>query len=939
MSFKHTACLAALLMASPAICQTAWGADYDNTTNPSDNTVTLNSGYDNVYVGHNKSSALTGTVSANKNIGIMANGLKTQDLFGGWSELELSADNQTLNLVLEANNNELTLQSGSEVTKRVIGGYIYCPSAPSNIKNDSTIEFKANYNTVTVEEGAVADVIYGAEVELFSSWASANTQASALHNTVNVKAVCSEDGFTEIAGGIAKGPNALAQDNTVAITGSGLYSAVGGSANTSTENGKAVALKNTVTIENTCDVYGLVGGIAGINNYKGSSAVAENNVVTVHNADGTEAQFVVGGYSGQGIDDISDESVTGLSAVANSNKVILYGGKYNCAVYGGFARVGGSGGTTEASNNEIVLMHGSDGIAPYLAESVLFGGYAKSNVNTDGTGGQDGKSEGNKLTFCDVRDVQAGNIKNFQALNYEYAELHAGETILKLSGLEKTWEFPDPVYGQSTSLANAAVTVSVGNLYGENNGEFKVGDKVVLLTNGNGIDTTNMTTKATITAETGISLTYEVDILSNDTELYLTRTGTKTGVLPGTKAIAEGAAAGSALINAGSDAVIAALGNMSSIMNNAEAGSDFSPSSLPSSLPSSGTGYNSASSSSSASSGSDFAGRDGRDFSGGDGAGRDNYGRDAYGKDSAGKNSADKDNNGKGEGNDRGRARDEGDRYGNIFAFGYAQGASVRHETGSHINVSSVSLVAGLGKGFKTGAGNLGVGAFFEYGKGSYTTNNSFDNRSDIDGDGNSWYMGGGLMARLDFVPTGPGHFYAEGSAHMGTLHNEYDSNDLVDSNGNVAKFDMDSPYYSLHGGLGYVWNFAEGHDLDVYGKYIWTRVQGTDDTLTTKDKFEYDDIDSNRVRFGVRYSYKGSERFSPYVGVAFEHEFSGDCESSAFGHPVAAPSFKGSSGMGELGLVMRPTVSVPLSLNLGVQGYVGQKQGVSGNCTIMYEF
>ncbi|MDO4840757.1 MAG: autotransporter domain-containing protein, partial [Desulfovibrionaceae bacterium] len=140
-------------------------------------------------------------------------------------------------------------------------------------------------------------------------------------------------------------------------------------------------------------------------------------------------------------------------------------------------------------------------------------------------------------------------------------------------------------------------------------------------------------------------------------------------------------------------------------------------------------------------------------------------------------------------------------------------------------------------------------------------------------------------------------------------------------------------------GGIGYVWNITEEHDLDVYGKYMWTRVQGTDDTLTTSDKFEYDDMDSNRIRLGARYTYKGSERFRPYVGAAYEHEFAGSCESTAFDHSVSAPSFKGSSGMGEIGLMMQPSEAIPLSVNLGVQGYVGQKRGVSGNCSLMYEF
>ncbi|MDO4840854.1 MAG: autotransporter outer membrane beta-barrel domain-containing protein [Desulfovibrionaceae bacterium] len=524
-------------------------------------------------------------------------------------------------------------------------------------------------------------------------------------------------------------------------------------------------------------------------------------------------------------------------AEANGNTYILNGGTYSGTIYAGYASLtNADSGTAEASNNRVELRNGSSGAPDLTNASICVAKASANNANVTL------KSTGNSLNFYDVKGMTAKSISGFQSLNYEYSEMVAGDVILTVTGTDDE---------KTTSIAKTDVSVSVVNLYGKNSGEFKIGDKVVLLKNDNGLDTTDIKTKAVITAETGISLTYEVEIQTNDdgTELFLTRTGTNdrgdkdgTTVNPGTKAIAEGAAAGLALVNESANASIEFL----------------------------------------------------RDFSVSGGS---------------------------------------------ITPFVYVQGSSMRHETGSSINMSAVSLMAGLGTGIETGAGTLSAGAFFEYGKGSYTTHNSFSNYSDVDGDGNSWYMGAGILAKMDFVPTGPGHFYLEGSAHMGTLHNEYDSNDLYDANGNVAKFDMDSPYYSLHGGLGYVWNMAEGHDLDVYGKYIWTRVQGTDDTLTTKDKFEYDDMDSNRVRFGVRYTYKGSERFVPYVGAAFEHEFSGSCDSKAYGHSVAAPSFKGSSGMGELGLMMKPTEELPLSINLGVQGYVGQKQGVSGNCNIMYEF
>ena len=525
-------------------------------------------------------------------------------------------------------------------------------------------------------------------------------------------------------------------------------------------------------------------------------------------------------------------------ATANNNTVVLNGGTYDYYVYGGMA-VAPLDNTCEAVNNRVELRNGTAGAPDFAGTAMLYGGYTRLQ-SEDGDTITPGTSTGNSLNFYDVKGMKAGNIGYFQILNYEYSEMHAGDVILTLNGTDDE---------KTTSIANADVNVSVSSLFGEDGqSEFKTGDKVVLLKNENGLDTTGITKKATITATTGVSLKYEVDILASDTELFLTRTDASDPddsgdkVQPGTKAIAEGAASGLALASESANATMEFL----------------------------------------------------RDFS---------------------------------------------VSKGTITPFVHTQASSMRHETGSTISMSTVSLMAGLGTGFETGAGTLSAGAFFEYGKGSYTTHNSFSNYNDVDGDGNSWYMGGGILAKMEFVPTGPGHFYLEGSAHMGTVHNEYDSNDLYDANGNVARFDMDSPYYSLHGGIGYVWNITEDHELDIYGRYIWTRVQGTDDTLTTRDKFEYDDMDSNRVRLGVRYAYKGSERFSPYVGAAFEHEFSGSCDSRAYGHSVAAPSFEGSSGMGELGLMMKPSEDMPLSVNLGVQGYVGQKQGVSGNCNIMYEF
>ena len=73
---------------------------------------------------------------------------------------------------------------------------------------------------------------------------------------------------------------------------------------------------------------------------------------------------------------------------------------------------------------------------------------------------------------------------------------------------------------------------------------------------------------------------------------------------------------------------------------------------------------------------------------------------------------------------------------------------------------------------------------------------------------------------------------------------------------------------------MGCVENMAEGHDNDACGKCIWTRVQVAYDTLTAKDRFECNDMNSNRDRLGVRCSCKEAERFCPFAGASFEHVY-----------------------------------------------------------------
>ena len=204
-----------------------------------------------------------------------------------------------------------------------------------------------------------------------------------------------------------------------------------------------------------------------------------------------------------------------------------------------------------------------------------------------------------------------------------------------------------------------------------------------------------------------------------------------------------------------------------------------------------------------------------------------------------------------------------------VSSFGTMAAGSSTYHTGSHVDVSGFSLAAGIAAGVKIPWGDLTVGPFFEFGSGSYNTYNSFDNAASVTGNGSMYYMGGGLLARLDFLNFGPGHFYTEASARMGNVHNHYSNDDLQDGFGRSASFDADAPYYGLHAGAGYVWNITEALSLDMYGKYFWTRQAANSVTLSTGDRINYEAVDSNRLRLGTRMSYAVNEQFSPYVGAS----------------------------------------------------------------------
>ncbi len=274
-----------------------------------------------------------------------------------------------------------------------------------------------------------------------------------------------------------------------------------------------------------------------------------------------------------------------------------------------------------------------------------------------------------------------------------------------------------------------------------------------------------------------------------------------------------------------------------------------------------------------------------------------------------------------------------------VAGFSAASGGSMRFNSGSHVDMDSVSLVAGLSWGKDFTPGRMTAGGFFEFGTGSYDTYNSFSNAATVYGKGDTYYWGGGVLGRMDFTNSGPGHFYAEGSLRAGKLYNEYKSDDLRDSLGRSASYDSDSIYYGLHFGSGYAWSITEAASLDFYAKYFWTHEEGDSVTLSTGDRVSFKDTDSHRLRGGARFTCAVNEHIAPYAGAAYEYEFDGKARATANGHNLPAPSLRGGTGIAEVGLTFKPSKDLPLSFDFGIQGYVGKREGVTGSLQFKFEF
>lgn len=272
------------------------------------------------------------------------------------------------------------------------------------------------------------------------------------------------------------------------------------------------------------------------------------------------------------------------------------------------------------------------------------------------------------------------------------------------------------------------------------------------------------------------------------------------------------------------------------------------------------------------------------------------------------------------------------DNYG-VKTFAAVHGNRSKYDVNSDIKINGWSVIAGVGNADKFDNGSeFSWGLFYENGSGNYRTYNEFNNEF-FRGDGSLVYNGGGIAARY----TNKNGVYTEGSLRAGMLKSDMD-NALRDGAGNFYGYESESAYYGAHLGVGKIISLSDSSDLDIYGKFFHTYTEG-DSFKVANDEFEFDSINSDRLRIGARITSNKENKFSTYYGLAYEYEFNGDADMTAQGLKAPTQSLQGSSVMAEVGFNYQPTPDSPWSFDLNMRGYAGERQGGSFNVQATYTF
>lgn len=264
-----------------------------------------------------------------------------------------------------------------------------------------------------------------------------------------------------------------------------------------------------------------------------------------------------------------------------------------------------------------------------------------------------------------------------------------------------------------------------------------------------------------------------------------------------------------------------------------------------------------------------------------------------------------------------------------------AGGGSFRNKTGdgSYIESTQKGFDIGLGRSIDYSDGRLVFAPIFEYANGDYDTYLA----DGTHGKGSTKYVAGGLIGRKTFNDG----FYVEASARGGETTRDFTSYDMKSGETPVlVHYDKTSaPIITGHLRFGKQLRLDKNNLLDVYGIYFHTRQCGMGLKLSTGEDYHFSPATSARSRLGYRLTTRTSKISRIYTGLAYQYEHTSNVTGTYKGYKTPSAGNHGSSGMLELGWMIKPNKNNPWMLDFNATGWVGHQQGLSGTFKLQKSF
>lgn len=182
--------------------------------------------------------------------------------------------------------------------------------------------------------------------------------------------------------------------------------------------------------------------------------------------------------------------------------------------------------------------------------------------------------------------------------------------------------------------------------------------------------------------------------------------------------------------------------------------------------------------------------------------------------------------------------------------------------------------------------------------------------------------------------------FYGEGAVRLGRASSDFAASLVED--GDRARYESDVFYATMHMAAGYELPLNDFVTADMYARYTFSFLDNDSVDLNdaAQSRAELDSVVAHALRIGARVKGGFTDAVNWKAGIAYEHMFDGAAGGTVDGVSITEAEMDGGSVIGELGVSVKPgSETSPWTLQFALKGYLGEREGVSGNGMLVYSF